>query len=88
VPAYLQERAAAGQALPQVNVVTRQQQATAGARGKRKRSEAGASTEQEEERAAVLTYVLTQLDSALFTELVECLYLYDPSEEEEEEEED
>jgi hypothetical protein len=64
-----------------VDVVTRQQQATAGARGKRKRSEAGASTEQEEERkAAVLTHVLTQLDSALFTELVECLYLYDPSE--------
>jgi ankyrin repeat protein len=84
VPTYLEARAAAGHAVPSMEVVMRQspkeqkeeQEEEAGASGKRKatgeRDEGAQGTDAgEEEGHAVLTYVLTALDEHLLTELLE-----------------
>jgi hypothetical protein len=55
-----------------VEVVARQQEGpTAGASGKRKASSEAGSTEDEEEKHAVLAYVVGQLNEQLFTELMQ-----------------
>jgi hypothetical protein len=54
-----------------VEVVSRQQEGPpAGASGKRKASSEAGSTEDEENRHAVLAYVVGQLNEQLFTELM------------------
>lgn len=77
VPAFLQKRAAAGQALPEVEilVVARQQGGEQeGAGGTiQAPSEADAVQDVEEERYGVLAYVLKQLNEQLFTEVIEGL---------------
>jgi hypothetical protein len=83
VPTYLEARVAAGHAVPVVEVVLpqsqqQQQQGGAEASGKRKAADesndaqgAEAGEEEEETRHAVLEYVVTGLNEALVTELLE-----------------
>jgi hypothetical protein len=82
VPTYLKARAAAGHALPCVEVVSSQSkeqqqgEEQAGASGKRKAvSEGGEGTDarsgEEEEAHAVLKYVMQSLGEELVTELLQ-----------------
>jgi hypothetical protein len=58
-----------------VEVVSRQQEGpTAGASGKRKASSEAGRTEDEEEKHALLAYVVGQLNEQLFTELMQGLH--------------
>jgi hypothetical protein len=72
VPAFLQARAAAGQALPQVDVMAEEQEGEeAEASGKRKASSEAGITPQEAERHATLSFVMTTLGDQLVTELMQ-----------------
>ena len=66
VPALLKGRVAAGHALPSVETAPQQSQAGASGQGRASTEAAHA----DEERHAVLQYVVTQLNEQLFTELV------------------
>jgi hypothetical protein len=75
VPAFLQDRKATSQALPQVEVVVRQQEEQqAGPSGQEGASIEAGSTEEEEVVQAVLAHVVGQLNEQLFTELVQCFH--------------
>jgi ankyrin repeat protein len=75
VPVCLQERKATSQALPQVEVVARQQEEQpAGPSGQEGASIEAGSTEEEEEVHAVLAHVVGLLNEQLFTELMQCLH--------------
>jgi hypothetical protein len=78
VPTYLEARVAAGHAVPVVEVVSPQSEGQqAGASGKRKaagessEAQGAEAGEEEEQRHAVLEYVVTGLNEALVTELLE-----------------
>jgi hypothetical protein len=74
LPAFLHDRAAAGQALPELEVMEGgQEEQQGGASGKRKASGGAASAQEEEGEEAheVLAYVTTQMNEQLFTELVQ-----------------
>lgn len=76
MPAFLQARATEGQALPQVEVVAGQKERQPAREGRKREasSEAGpqaGSTPDEEERFAVLGYVMKQPNQELFTELLQ-----------------
>jgi hypothetical protein len=81
LPAFLQLRVAAGQALPEVEIggghEEEQPAATSGKRNASSDRQEG-QAHQEEEMSAVLAYVVTQLrDAPLFKELMQ--YLHAPS---------
>jgi hypothetical protein len=78
LPAFLQDRVAAGQALPEVEMSGgHQEEQPAATSGKRKASsdQQEGQARQEEEVNAVLAYVVTQLrDAPLFRELMHCFH--------------
>jgi hypothetical protein len=69
VPAFLQVRVAAGQALPQVVAVHPEHEKRAGACATIQATREAGSTE---ERHAVLAYAVQMLNEQLFTELMQC----------------
>lgn len=74
VPAFLQERVTTGEALPEVEVVEGQQEGQQiGSSGQMKelRSKASTTQQEEEERHAVLTYVMRRSNEQLFAELMQ-----------------
>jgi hypothetical protein len=78
LPAFLQDRVAAGQALPEVEMAGgHQEEQPAATSGKRKASsdQQEGQARQEEEVNAVLAYVVTQLrDAPLFREFMHCFH--------------
>jgi hypothetical protein len=76
-PIFLQGRAAARCALPEVDVVMGQQEEQAGSNGKRTApSEAGSTDEEDEERCAMLAFVVKMLNEQLFIELMQGFHVY------------
>jgi hypothetical protein len=78
LPAFLQDRVAAGQALPEVEMAgghqVEQPAATSGRRKASSDRQEG-QAHQEEEMNAVLAYVVTQLrDAPLFREFMQCFH--------------
>jgi hypothetical protein len=93
MPTYLEARVAAGHAVPVVEVQEQQaREEEAGSRGKRKAAGEGGEAqgaeagEEEEERHAVLEYVVKGLNEALLTELLEGFHCYEERDEDMEEE--
>jgi hypothetical protein len=75
VPAFLKARVAAGEALPQVDVVPSEQEeqsATAGTTQASSEAHVHQQAELQAERHAVLSYVTTTMNEQLFTELMQC----------------
>lgn len=74
VPDFLKYRQAADRTLPQVELVTRQQETQqAGASRRRKASSQAGVVPQEEEVHAMFAYVVTQCNRDIFVELMQCL---------------
>jgi hypothetical protein len=75
VPAFLHERVAEWDPLPKVKVVRQQEgEEQGGDSGKRQASIEASCTEEEEERHAMLAYVVRQMNEQLFTELMHGLH--------------